>query len=692
MLLFLIMTDFINRIFLRLMLIFLIVVSCKNDITKKGNNDESIKENIVQDHLEKARLSTQSINQRVKSVDLAYNISSTLNSDSLRINKIREISGLYYDLQEYEKAMKMDLEMLRLAKLISDSLAIAEAHTNIGIYYRFDNLEDAYKNFYEAEKIYNDISIKKQGNSKENIFKHGRVLLDIALLLKNVKDYSESEDLTIKAIEKFKISEDLRFLPICYTNLGILAKYLERYEDAIEYHKKAIEYALNTENEELRKVISFNNIGTVYKSKGEYNKAKEFYEKALSYKDLLSKNQSRYARLLDNLAYVIYLEDNNDKKLPELFYEAFYKREEIDDKSGIATSALHLAEYFKDFGKDSLAKSYALMAERASEEVNNNEELLGAYSILSDLQDSSALEYAKKYIKLNDSLVREERLFQNKFARIRFETDQLEEEKAQISRENEFLVIAVLGLTALFLLVYIIFRQQQSNKELLFAQAQQESNEEIYRLLLNQQVKLEEGRQMEQQRMSEELHDGVLGRLFGVRLSLDGLNQRANDGFTEARNKYIDELKAIEKEIRLISHDLGTDTLTPDVAYIDVVESLISDLCDAHKMDFEFNNDENIDWEEIDDQKKVNLLRILQESLQNIFKHAKATQVKISFDYTDNNINLTVLDNGVGFKSNKVKRGIGLKNITNRVGQMSGVVDFISNKDRGTTVHVSVPV
>ena len=66
--------------------------------------------------------------------------------------------------------------------------------------------------------------------------------------------------------------------------------------------------------------------------------------------------------------------------------------------------------------------------------------------------------------------------------------------------------------------------------------------------------------------------------------------------------------------------------------------------------------------------------------------------IKISFDYVDGKINLTILDDGIGFKSDKVKRGIGLKNITSRVSQMSGVVDFISNSESGTKVSVNVPI
>ncbi len=670
--------------------IIIMITGCNNP--EKIMEDKELKSSLIQSYIDSAKDTKISDKNRKEKLEKAYSICSTLTDDTFKIEKMHEISFVHYSLTDFEKYKEMNERALKLSKFINDSLNMARSYAFLGIHYRDIKLVNAaYKNFYESEKIYSFLDNRKF-DSKTIAFDHGKVLIDIARIQQRTKDYAGSEATTIKAIKKFEIAESKRYLPLCYTNLGILAKYSERYDKSIEYHMEAIEYAKGTETEISRTLTSYNNIGTVYKTQEKYDKAKEYYYKALSYKKFLSENPKRLSRLIDNLAYVNFL-SNDLKEIPDLFYKALKIRDSIQDRYGIATNTLHLAEYYKSISKDSIAKLYAERSLDVSIELKNNEELLKAYQILSEVSKSEeGLRYANSYIKLNDSLIKEERLFRDKFARIQFETDEIVEQNLQISRENEILIIAILGLTALFLLGYIIFRQQQSNKELLFAQTQQEANQEIYRLLLNQQIKLEEGRKLEQQRMSEELHDGVLGRLFGVRLSLDGINQRASDGFTEARNKYIDELKGIEKEIRLISHDLSSETLPSDVAYIDAVENLISDLCDAHKIKFEFNNDEEIDWEHIDDQKKVNLFRILQESLQNIFKHSGAKSIKINFDYIEDKINLTILDDGIGFNSTKVKKGIGLKNITSRVSQMSGMVQFLSNKDSGTQVSVSVPV
>lgn len=676
------------RIFWKFIILSYLMIGCNDQ--DKILEEEELKSNLIKSYIDISKDKQNSIEERKSNLERAYSICSTLDDNSFKIENIHGISFVYYSLKDYENYKAMNEKALKLSSLINDSLNMARSYTYLGFYYRPSKLDVAYNNFYEAEKIY--ASLGENNESKEIAFDHGKVLVDLAQILRKTKDYSESESITIKAIENFEKSGNKEYIPMCYTNLGNLAKALEHYDKAIEYQEKAIEYVKGTKKEIVQTLISLNNIGTVYKSQQKYEQAKKSYKKALSYTDYLSKHPRRHSLLLDNLGYVNFL-SNDTTGIPKLFYKALAIRDSIQDLNGIATNTLHLAEYYQSTGKDSIARIYAEQSRNVSLELQNNVELLKAYKILSNISDSDeGLQYAHQYIALNDSLIKEERLFRDKFARIRFETDEIAEENQQISRENQILIIAILGLTALFLLGYIIFRQQQSNKELLFAQTQQESNEEIYRLLLNQQIKLEEGRQLEQQRMSEELHDGVLGRLFGVRLSLDGINQRANDGFTEARNKYIDELKAIEKEIRLISHDLGAETLPSDVAYIDAVENLIKDLCEVHKITFEFNNDEDIDWEGIDDQKKVNFFRILQESMQNIFKHAHANHIKINFDYVDSTINLTILDDGIGFKANKVKKGIGLKNITSRVSQMNGEVQFLSNEGSGTTVSVKVPI
>ena len=82
---------------------------------------------------------------------------------------------------------------------------------------------------------------------------------------------------------------------------------------------------------------------------------------------------------------------------------------------------------------------------------------------------------------------------------------------------------------------------------------------------------------------------------------------------------------------------------------------------------------------------------MLQETMQNIYKHAKAKQIKISFELKNSVILLSVEDDGSGFKVIKAKKGIGLKNINSRVKEIGGKVEIDSKIDIGTTIKISVP-
>ncbi len=321
----------------------------------------------------------------------------------------------------------------------------------------------------------------------------------------------------------------------------------------------------------------------------------------------------------------------------------------------------------------------------------HNDDYLKTLLHLSKIEeDSLAVKYYQEYITLNDSLINNERTIRNKFARIRYETKEIEQRNEQITRDRLFLSILSIALLLTVFLTYSTISQRAKNKELKLNQLQQEANEEIYNLMLTQQDKIEEGRAQEKKRISEELHDGILGRLFGTRLSLDSLNENIDQDTVKNRSGYIKELKAIEQEIRKISHDLNADFVSGS-GFFDIIKALVENQTKAYNLKYELYKNDDIDWEDIPNKTKINLYRIIQESLQNIYKHADAKLVKINFELKNNFILLEISDDGSGFDINRVKKGIGLKNIASRVNDLGGDLDINSMRGKGTTVLVLIP-
>jgi signal transduction histidine kinase len=86
---------------------------------------------------------------------------------------------------------------------------------------------------------------------------------------------------------------------------------------------------------------------------------------------------------------------------------------------------------------------------------------------------------------------------------------------------------------------------------------------------------------------------------------------------------------------------------------------------------------------------------VLQEIVNNIIKHAKATEVSIQMIKHEKELTLLVEDNGVGFNVEKTLgefSGIGLKNIQSRVAFLNGEVFFDSTPGKGTTVTIEIPI
>ncbi|QYS87435.1 hypothetical protein JJC03_06035 [Flavobacterium oreochromis] len=243
----------------------------------------------------------------------------------------------------------------------------------------------------------------------------------------------------------------------------------------------------------------------------------------------------------------------------------------------------------------------------------------------------------------------------------------------------------------LLILLYNNKSQHSKNKQLQFEREQQESNEQIYKLMLQQQHLINDTRQQEKKRISQELHDGVMSKLTSTRLNLFILSKRQDTETIQKCLKYIDNIQNIEKELRNISHDLNQDTFLEKESFKLIIQNLFEDYCNAINIEYILEIDSNIVWEAIEASVKIDIYRILQESLQNTYKYSHATLVILSIKKVLDRLIIDIEDNGVGFDINKVKEGIGIKNINSRAKSMNGEVKFYSTVNKGTHINLSLP-
>lgn len=616
-------------------------------------------------------------------LDKAYAHSLKEANDSLRSVYLTKISFTYYfKLGDSLNFREVNKQAINLSIKIKDSQNLANNYWDIAGFYSKKGLKDsAYFSFAKAQKIF---------ELQHDDFHTGRMLVNMAIIQSDLKDYTGSEITTFEAIELLIPLNKYKQLYRCYNNLGIVLNELKEYDKAIFYHNEALEYNKKIKGKNTNKENSLNNLGVVYSYKNEFKKSINYYQQALKEKKLKVNNPKLYAMLLDNLAYSKFKTgDYTNSKV--LFFEALKIRDSINDFSGIAMSKLRLSQYFSVMNDTVKAMQYAGEVMQLTADKKNYRDLLSAQLLLSKLDKKNNYVYARQYIKLHDSLQQQERAIRNKFTRIRFETDEFIIQNKRLIRQNEFILIISALTVLLGLLLFIIRSQRTKNKELEFDQQQQQYNNEIFDLMLVQQYKIEEGRRIEKQRISEELHDGVLGKLLGARLILGTLNSQTDEESVVKREKCINELQSIEEEVRNVSHELHEKSLVLEIGYIKMINNLLKNQSEVSNFACEFNYDKSIIWKEIKGSLKMNLYRIIQEAIQNINKYAKAKNVIVEFKVDDDYLYLLINDDGIGFKSKSKSKGIGLKNIKSRTAKLKGQLTIKTKPNEGTSILVKVP-
>ena len=670
-----------KKYYLLFFVIGLLFLGCSK---KKENFSEKSISDTLTTYLTLANEDTIAYEERLSYNKKAFAILINQDNDSLNRVNLFKVANRYYNMNNMEEYRKTSQIIIEKSKNGNDTIATARAYTYLGDYYTNTSRKDsAYSLYTKAEKLYQKL------NDKSNL---GDTYIKIAKLQGYENDFLGSEFSAIKALNVLRDTNDKGKEYEAYSILGFVSNELKDYDKALEYNIKALTLARDNNLTYFNEVpSSLNNIGYVYLNQKKYKQAIDEFEEALTDKKLIVNDPALYGIIIDNIAYSKFkLKDYS--QLPDLFYKSLKIRDSLNIGVGIIYSKIHLSEYYIEIKDSVKALKFASEALKHSRKIQNYRAVLPSLKQLGAVDAQKASIYSEEYIKINDSLQNAERKSKDKFARIQFETDEIIQRNDKLAEQNRN-ILFFFGLVVMIgVLLFVIKNQRSKTKELMLKQAQQKANEDIYNLMLFQQNKIEEGRANEKIRIAQELHDGILGRLFGARLNLDSLNKRQDAEAIVSRNNYLVELKNIEQDIREISHDLNREKHALNNNFIGIVNNLIEQQETVSQAKVSFVVDMEIEWEKIENYVKINLYRILQEALLNINKYSQAENVKIEIVKQEKTLRLIVSDDGVGFSVSKKSKGIGLQNMLSRANACEGTFDVKSKLGKGTIINVTFPM
>ncbi len=663
-------------------LIFFFLFSCTKN--KKDEADSNQKDTIS-DFLNNAKDDAISPQEKINNLKKVFLVLKNQENTKTNRDNLLKLVASSNNLNENELLKRSNDLLLQRSVEVKDTGKIAYSYYYLGNLNLYNQVRDsAFFYYLKSEKIF-----LKVGDTK--------VLADLYLSKSTIQlsyiDFLGAEYSATQSLKYARINDEKLAQYDALTNLGIASHSSENFKKAIDYHLLALSLARdnNLNPEYFLQEISLNNIGNCYLYLKEYQNAAREFEKALSNKNLLKEKPGLFATLLDNLSYSKF-KLSDKKNTLSYFLKALRIRDSLNLQSRIVYSKIHLSEYFQSIRDTIQAQKYAKEALQLSKVTKLSSDLMGSLKQVSLVDHKNSSIYSKEYIKISDSLQLEERKSKDKFARIAFETDEIIQEKDKLTEQNRTLLYFFIGTLFLGILLFVIRTQRAKNRELLLKQQQQKVNEEIYNLMISQQATIEENRVKEKKRIAQELHDGVLGRLFGARLNLDSLNRFNDEDSVNSRFDYLAELKNIEQDIREISHDLNREKYVLINNFVAIVSNLLEEQSNSFEPELTSVLDESIQWDKVSNAIKINLYRILQESLQNINKYANAKNISVEFKNNNGLILLKITDDGIGFDPNTKKKGIGLQNMQSRVAECEGTFDIKSKKGKGTTTVVSVPL
>lgn len=558
------------------------------------------------------------------------------------------------------------------------------------------NIHKRYE-FNETLEIFNQIKINKLSDYEKSVFYYEKA----RHIINTSKDLKESYPLLLNA--KKLVHEDslrLRFDindELIYSNLSASLSAIAPKE----LKKENIKIAKQS-NDPLHKIIcNYYDLSELIENQDSLPTVIErLYESINLAQQIGSKSYENNVKA--NLALAYSNKENIDSALHYYNLILPYYEQKQDSIRLIANyinlGILHRKNNNYNTSIDYYKKALNLSkADLLGENVSYIKRNLGETYFLAGDSAKSAYHY-NDYALLNDSLASIRNMQTLAEFQTKYETAEKEIiiAKEQAANERMQKIIVFLGgLAAVVSLLGLGFYYSQKKKRIIAEQAKSIEKQRADTLLKNQQLiaidAMISGQEQEREKVAQELHDDLGSTMTTIRLYFENLREAQSVDSSSMFERTSKLLEEAYNKIRNMSH-LKNQGVIASKGLIPAVESLANQISKSKQLNVEvihFGLDKVLD-----NSFELKIFRIIQELINNVVKHANATQCFINLTSYENELNIMVEDDGKGFhyvpKPNS--DGMGLYSIEQRIDHMEGTFQVDSAIGRGTTINIDVPL
>ena len=475
--------------------------------------------------------------------------------------------------------------------------------------------------------------------------------------------------------------------------IGNANNRLHKYEDALGWYYQVIGLMQNPGHK--RKLSFFyNNIAITFYHLEKEDSCKFYLRQALQY--------SQEAGNLTSEANSLFLYGSlmtEFKKIPEAeqaFKKALEARKKIGDVYYIIADLCQVASFYANFKKPQqgiiLCKEGLALAENNGKSFPNIYELYEAlaenYLVAKDYKNYSPM--MEKLLELKDSSYKANSAEVLAEMQTRYEVQKKEntiiQQKLDITKKNYFLYGAAGLLMVTLLISFVIIQNQKKNQQL-----------KLQDLVIDQERKITSAvmraEEDERKRIAADLHDSVAQKMVVAKLNLEAF-ETYFPAFNKEQQHVFNSIASLVDEscteVRDLSHSMMPQAFFKS-GLTDSIKSFL-DKIDNKKLLIKFNAEGSL--EHVDDSTGVMIYRIIQECIQNVLKHAKATTLDISIIAENEALDIIIEDNGIGFNTgiSAEGAGTGIKNIQSRIAFLNGKSEISSSPGAGTVIAFYIPL
>ncbi len=482
------------------------------------------------------------------------------------------------------------------------------------------------------------------------------------------------------------------FVSNAYTGLGAYYATMGELDKAESYHLQALEIR-ERQKDTIAMANSYNNLGIINRDRGDYKKALTWYFKT---RDIYYATQdSSDISFIYNDIGASYSKSGMLDSGEYYLKKSIGIRERMKEYIELAYTYNYLGENYERQGDLKNAEIYIKKALALAIEIKNNKQNYEAFESLSDFYArnkmyDSAYKYLQHYRFFRDSIRSMDNEKMIAELNTRYETEKkekkIQEQEFALTKKNYWLGGSAVLLLSVTLLGYSGYRRYRLKKQAELQAAVLKQQEMATKAII-------EAEENERKRIAGDLHDGVGQMMSAAKINLSAVMNDIAFADDSKRMRFENALKLVDDscaEVRNVSHNIMPNSLLRNslaAAVRDFINKIDNSVLKINLHAEGLN-------EKIDENIEIMLYRVVQECVNNVIKHSGADTLDIALANEENEISVTIEDNGKGFDTSDKSKydGIGLKNITTRVDYLKGTVEWDSAPGRGTVVSIHIPL